>query len=135
MWTRCIELCYARVQSASVEARDKTDRGNARTGLVELRTDVPRRVSLDTVVRTTTSHREDPLWLVLYCNTAVTSLHARPALHHQHYSWVAQNKPDYSTFQPSLRKYAQSRMWASAQRDGRPAEHRLRPLFNAAKFS
>ena len=25
-------------------------------------------------------------------------------------------------------------MWASAQRDGRPAEYRCRPLFNAAKF-
>jgi len=25
-------------------------------------------------------------------------------------------------------------MWANAQRDGRPAEHRLHPLFNAAKF-
>ena len=25
-------------------------------------------------------------------------------------------------------------MWASAQRDGHPAEHRWRPLFNAAKF-
>jgi len=25
-------------------------------------------------------------------------------------------------------------MWANAQRDGRPAEHRWRPLFNAAKF-
>ena len=25
-------------------------------------------------------------------------------------------------------------MWANAQRDGRPAEHRCRPLFNAAKF-
>jgi len=25
-------------------------------------------------------------------------------------------------------------MWANAQRDGRPAEYRLRPLFNAAKF-
>jgi len=25
-------------------------------------------------------------------------------------------------------------MWASAQRDGRPAEYRWRPLFNAAKF-
>ena len=23
-------------------------------------------------------------------------------------------------------------MWANAQRDGRPAEHRWRPLFNAA---
>ena len=27
-----------------------------------------------------------------------------------------------------------TRMWASAQRDGRPAEYRWRPLFNAAKF-
>jgi len=25
-------------------------------------------------------------------------------------------------------------MWANAQRDGRPAEHRWRHLFNAAKF-
>jgi len=25
-------------------------------------------------------------------------------------------------------------MWANAQRDGRPAEHRRCPLFNAAKF-
>ena len=27
-----------------------------------------------------------------------------------------------------------TRMWAKAQRDGHPAEHRWRPLFNAAKF-
>jgi len=25
-------------------------------------------------------------------------------------------------------------MWANAQRDGRPAKHKWRPLFNAAKF-
>jgi len=25
-------------------------------------------------------------------------------------------------------------MWANTQRDGRPAENRWRPLFNAAKF-
>ena len=31
-------------------------------------------------------------------------------------------------------KIAQLEMWANAQRDGRPAEHRWRPLFNAAKF-
>jgi len=29
---------------------------------------------------------------------------------------------------------APTRMWANAQPDGRPAEHRWRPLFNAAKF-
>jgi len=28
----------------------------------------------------------------------------------------------------------QTRMWANAQRDGRPAKYRWRPLFNAAKF-
>ena len=28
----------------------------------------------------------------------------------------------------------QTRMWANAQRDGRPAEYRWRPMFNAAKF-
>ena len=28
----------------------------------------------------------------------------------------------------------ETRMLANAQRDGRPAEHRWRPLFNAAKF-
>ena len=28
----------------------------------------------------------------------------------------------------------QTRMWANDQRDGRPAEHRWRPLFNATKF-
>ena len=30
--------------------------------------------------------------------------------------------------------YILTRMWANAQPDGRPAEHRWRPLFNAAKF-
>ena len=28
----------------------------------------------------------------------------------------------------------ETRMWANAQRDGRPAEYRWRPPFNAAKF-
>jgi len=32
------------------------------------------------------------------------------------------------------RKIDRTRMWANAQRDGRPAEHRWRSLFNAAKF-
>ena len=30
--------------------------------------------------------------------------------------------------------YSVLEMWANAQRDGRPAEYRWRPLFNAAKF-
>jgi len=32
------------------------------------------------------------------------------------------------------RKNVETRMWANAQRDGRPTEYRWRPLFNAAKF-
>ena len=32
------------------------------------------------------------------------------------------------------RKSYETRMWANAQRDGRPAKYRWRPLFNAAKF-
>jgi len=31
-------------------------------------------------------------------------------------------------------KYLELEMWADDQRDGRPAERRWRPLFNAAKF-
>ena len=31
-------------------------------------------------------------------------------------------------------KWNKTRMWANAQRDGRPAEYRWRRLFNAAKF-
>ena len=31
-------------------------------------------------------------------------------------------------------KQWQTRMWANAQRDGRPAEYRRRPVLNAAKF-
>ena len=33
-----------------------------------------------------------------------------------------------------FRNIAYTRMWANAQRDGRPAEYRWCPLFNAAKF-
>ena len=35
---------------------------------------------------------------------------------------------------PISTKTRLTRMWANAQPDGRPAEHRWRPLFNAAKF-
>jgi len=38
-------------------------------------------------------------------------------------NFTAENKNNYKT-----------RVWANAQRDGRPAEYRWRPLFNAAKF-
>ena len=32
------------------------------------------------------------------------------------------------------KKIEELEVWANAQPDGRPAEHRWRPLFNAAKF-
>jgi len=32
------------------------------------------------------------------------------------------------------KKQDKTRMWANAQRNGRPAEHRWRPLVNAATF-
>ena len=35
---------------------------------------------------------------------------------------------------PISTKIRLTRMWANAQRDGRPVEYRWRPLFNAAKF-
>ena len=34
----------------------------------------------------------------------------------------------------NAQKYEELEMWANAQRDGRPAEYRWRPLFNTAKF-
>ena len=34
----------------------------------------------------------------------------------------------------NTRKIKYTTMWANAQRDGRPTEHRWRPLFNAAKI-
>jgi len=37
-------------------------------------------------------------------------------------------------FQVITENYNVTRMWANAERDGRPAEYRWRPLFNAAKF-
>jgi len=33
-----------------------------------------------------------------------------------------------------IMKQVKTRMWANAQRDGRPVKYRWRPLFNAAKF-
>jgi len=32
------------------------------------------------------------------------------------------------------KQQVETRMWADVQRDGRPAEYRWQPLFNAAKF-
>ena len=47
-------------------------------------------------------------------------------------STMAHRPPEVNAHNPF--KPEQTRMWANAQSDGRPAEHRWRPLFNAAKF-
>jgi len=50
---------------------------------------------------------------------------------------LTQRKPHWQNIRHTKilqRKINTTRMWANAQRDGRPAEHRWRPLFNAAKF-
>jgi len=39
-----------------------------------------------------------------------------------------------SLFHCNRREQTTTRMWANAQRDGRPTERRWRPLFNAAKY-
>jgi len=39
----------------------------------------------------------------------------------------------YITSVPPANEQTQTRMWADAQRDGRPAEYRWRPVLNAAK--
>jgi len=41
---------------------------------------------------------------------------------------------DIVSFTSTLQYFKLTRMWADAQRDGRSAEYRWRPLFNAAKF-
>jgi len=43
-------------------------------------------------------------------------------------TWQKYNGLPYYIGRPKLE------MWANAQRDGRSAEYRWRPLFNAAKF-
>ena len=43
-------------------------------------------------------------------------------------------KPEMVGWQWHQLDHMQTRMWANAKRDGRPAKYRWRPLFNAAKF-
>jgi len=44
------------------------------------------------------------------------------------------SKPTQPVHNNTETKYKVLEMWANAQPDGRPAEYRWRPLFNAAKF-
>jgi len=45
-----------------------------------------------------------------------------------------ENDDDDVSFLYAANSNFKTRMWANDQRDGRPAEHRWRPMFNAAKF-
>jgi len=45
---------------------------------------------------------------------------------------ILESEPQYPHLPRAI--YQQLEVWANAQRDGRPAEYRWRPLFNAAKF-
>jgi len=47
---------------------------------------------------------------------------------------IRQGKKEERKKETTGQKYNELEMWANAQRDGRPAEHRWRPLFNTAKF-
>jgi len=55
-----------------------------------------------------------------------------PAVTHTTYSFCIDWLTDWLS--EDVRSMCITRMWANAQRDGRPAEYRWRPLFNAAKF-
>jgi len=57
---------------------------------------------------------------------ALTLFHLRPSANLIHYS------SHYRGYRPTSTE--STRMWVNAQRDGRPAEHRWRPLFNDANF-
>ena len=56
--------------------------------------------------------------------------------HYMHFlfSWTIITQWNMNEWNWSQRKHKSTRMWANAQPDGRPAEHRWRPVFNAPKF-
>jgi len=58
----------------------------------------------------------------------IDEVETRPAVHQRTGRLCDTRQSKYQPINQS------TRMWANAQRDGRPAEHRWRPLFNAAKF-
>jgi len=61
-----------------------------------------------------------------------------PFLHSQEYTSTDRVTPNETSFWQkkmlSQKKQTTTRMWDNVQLDGRPAEYRWRPLFNAAKF-
>jgi len=56
-----------------------------------------------------------------------------------HYGWEHISPTGWNTgipitLSPPKQNDLELEVWANAQRDGRPAEYRWRPLFNTAKF-
>ena len=72
-----------------------------------------------------------PLSIYLSLSLAIIELkNLRPTRHKiGHFGDVLPSQPAVG-----WEETEETRMWANAQRDGRPAKHRWRPLFNAAKF-
>jgi len=75
----------------------------------------------------------------IQCTTLIKVL--RPTRHKiGHFRHVLPSQPlgivpkKLNPTQQKLTTQEQTRMWANAQPDDRPAEHRWRPLFNAATF-
>jgi len=52
----------------------------------------------------------------------------------QNIKYEKQTTQNTMTLIKTGRKNTKTRMWANAQRDGRSAKHRWRPLFSIAKF-
>jgi len=73
-------------------------------------------------------------WIACSCNTHPPLIHIH--LHHRLHcnSLLPSQSHHISSSIRSRTETFTTRMWANAQRDGRPAEHRWRPLFNDAKF-
>jgi len=69
-------------------------------------------------------------------------VHIRPKIKYQQKDGKIKNKEKYIAIVDMNKKHWVSRsvintiirMWANAQRDGRPAEYRWRPVLNTAKF-
>ena len=69
------------------------------------------------------------LWLQ-FPHFPIPSVSAEKRVHYMPIPWH-----QYHLLRKKGRKIEnKTRMWANAHRDGRPAEYRWRPLFNAAKF-
>jgi len=80
------------------------------------------KLSLTLSWRAARTHRERPV--ECHCELQTSSILSRVATLETNAVWLV--------FFTAI--HSPTRMWANAQRDGRPAEHRWRPLFNAPKF-